>query len=385
MKRIGQQPGGAWNAKGMSVVGILLRSLSHRRARSLSAFIALTVSATVATALFTLYADLDAKLHHSFRSFGANLIITSANATGPLPLNVLTQTRQAAGEGSIVAPFAYAVATTDRNTPVVAVGTDFAELPRLDSWWQVSQWPSPADPKAVLLGQKAAGFIADERDVTLSYNGHAIHLQGAGRIQTGAAEDDRVYLPLATFTAWTGVQPTVIEIQIPGGAAQVTQAMERMRQVYSSKNEAVEVEPVRQLVEGESRIIDRTHALIYASMLLISLTVSIAVLATLSASVLERRRDFALMKALGASQLWLLFLFLFEALALALAGVAAGYVLGSATAALIGRIDFQTATLPRISVLPLVLLLNLAIALLAALVPIRLLRGLQPAALLKGE
>ncbi|MHB1700628.1 MAG: ABC transporter permease [Acidobacteriaceae bacterium] len=367
--------------KSMSVARIFLSSLSHRRARSLSAFIALTVSATVATALFTLYADLDAKLHHTFRSFGANVILTPANAPA-LPPDALFRARQAAGPAAIATPFAYAVATTDRGTQVVAVGTDFSQLPRIDSWWQVAKWPSSADANAVLLGQKAANFIADERNVTLDFGGKSIHLNGAGRFHTGASEDDRVYLPLTTFTAWTGAQPSVIEVQVPGGEAQVDSAISRLRSSFGGE---VKVDPVRQLVEGESRIIDRTHALIYASMLLISLTVGVAVLATLSSSVLERRRDFALMKALGASQRWLMFLFLFEAASIALAGVAAGYLLGSATAALIGRIDFQTATLPRISVLPAVLLLNLVIAVLAALLPIRLLRGLQPAALLKGE
>ena len=64
----------------------------------------------------------------------------------------------------------------------------------------------------------------------------------------------------------------------------------------------MQVQPVRQLVEGESKIVDRTHALMYGAVLLIALTVAVSVLATLSASVLERRRDFALMKALGGSQ-----------------------------------------------------------------------------------
>lgn len=368
----------------MSLLRIFLRSVAHRRARSVSAFIALTVSATVATALFTLYADLDGKLHHEFRSFGANVVITSQDGAA-LPTDALASTRAAAGPGSVAAPFAYAVATTDRNTPVVAVGTDFASLPQLDSWWQVGKWPSATDEHAVLLGEKAAAHVADEHNVTLAYAGRAIQLDGAGRIHTGADEDSRIYLPLSTFTAWTGVAPSVIELQIPGSAAQVGQAIARLRESFSANQSQIKVQPVRQLVEGESRIVDRIHALIYGSMLLISLTVGIAVLATLSSSVLERRRDFALMKALGASQHWLMLLFLFEAIALAVAGVAAGYLLGSGTAALIGRLNFQTATLPRISVLPVVLLLNLAIGIFAALLPMRLLRGLQPAALLKGE
>jgi len=139
------------------------------------------------------------------------------------------------------------------------------------------------------------------------------------------------------------------------------------------------------LVEGESRIVDRTHTLMYAAVLLIALTVGVSVLATLSASLLERRRDFALMKALGGSQMQLISLFLLEALLLALAGVAAGFIIGSALAWAISEGNFGTAALPRIGVLPLVLLLNLGIAVMAALFPSRVLRGLQPAALLKGE
>jgi putative ABC transport system permease protein len=123
----------------------------------------------------------------------------------------------------------------------------------------------------------------------------------------------------------------------------------------------------------------------YGSVLLIALTVAVSVLATLSASVLERRRDFALMKALGGSQSQLMGMFLLEALLLALAGVVLGYVAGSAAAWVISQANFHTATFPRLSVLPLVLLLNLAIAALAAIFPVRVLRGLQPAALLKGE
>jgi len=147
----------------------------------------------------------------------------------------------------------------------------------------------------------------------------------------------------------------------------------------------MQVQPVRQLVEGESRIVDKTHSLMYAAVLLIALTVSVSVLSTLSASVFERRRDFALMMALGGSYLQLLAVFLLEAMLLGLAGVGAGYVLGSAIAWAISEENFGTATLPRIQVLPVVLLLNMAIAVMAAVLPARRLRVLQPAALLKGE
>jgi putative ABC transport system permease protein len=364
----------------LSLAGMLRRSLVHRRARSVSALVAMTVSAGVATALLTLYADLDAKLHKEFRSFGANVVIT-AGSNAPLPPDSLDRARQAAGAEVLAAEFAYAVATTDTGTPVVVAGTDFAAVRRLDSWWQVDTWPDPAVTNAALLGQRAAQFVGNEHAVALTYAGRAVTLQGAGRIKTGGDEDSRIYMPLAGFTAWTGVGPSVIELQVPGGAKRVEATMARLQEEMPE----VQVQPVRQLVEGESKIVDRTHALMYGAVLLIALTVAVSVLATLSASVLERRRDFALMKALGGSQRQLMGMFLLEALVLAVAGVAAGFVVGSAAAWAISEGNFHTATLPHLSVLPLVLLLNVAIAAMAALLPVRVLRGLQPAALLKGE
>jgi putative ABC transport system permease protein len=264
---------------------------------------------------------------------------------------------------------------------VVVAGTDFAAVRRLDSWWQVDRWPDASDAYAALLGQRAAKFVGDEHAVALTYAGRAITLHGTGQIRTGGEEDSRIYMPLTAFTTWTGVGPSVIEVQVPGATKRIDATMARLRQELPD----MRVEAVRQLVEGESKIVDRTHALMYGAVLLIALTVAVSVLATLSASVLERRRDFAWRKALGGSQAQLMGMFLLETVALALAGVLAGFVVGSAAAWAISEGNFHTATLPHVSVLPLVLLLNLAIAAMAALLPVRVLRGLQPAALLKGE
>ncbi len=385
----------------LTLTHILSRSLIHRRARSISALIAMTVSAGVATALLTLYADLDQKLHKEFRSFGANIVLT-ASANTPLPPNALAQAQQVAGSDAAAAEFAYAVATTSTGTPIVVAGTDFAATRKLNSWWQVDTWPSEAPQIRVpqvptlgpgslpapnpsgtqaLFGQRVSESLSNQNPITLTYAGKPITLQKAGRLTTGGDEDSRIYMPLPAFTAWTGIAPSVIELQVPGGAKRVEATITQFKGALPE----IQVEPVRQLVEGESRIVDRTHALMYGAVLLIALTVAVSVLATLSASVLERRRDFALMKALGGSQMQLMAMFLLEALVLALAGVAAGFVVGSAAAWVISEGNFHTATLPHISVLPMVLLVNLVIATLAALLPLRVLRGLQPAALLKGE
>ncbi len=372
---------------------MLQRSLTHRRARSLSALIALTVSAAVATALLTLYASLDSKLHHEFRNFGANIVVTAPDLSSQEDL-----ARQAAGPGARVAPFAYAVATTDRGTPVVVAGTLFRAVRQLDPWWQVSAWPldGPSGREnGILLGSKAAEFVGNEKELTLHYAGNTITFKDpVSHLTTGGDEDNRIYLPLREFSALTltdkpapdgqgsaSVKPSVLEIQVPGGSVQVEQALTRLRRAFPG----AAITPVRQLVDGESSIVDKTHALMFGAVLLIALTVAVSVLATLSASVLERRRDFALMKALGGSESQLMSLFLLETLFLATAGVVAGWLLGSLAAWVISEANFHTSTLPRPGVLPLVILLNLVIAAAAALFPIRSLRNLQPAALLKGD
>ena len=358
---------------------LLLRSLVHRRARGLSALIALTVLAAVATALLTLYADLDRKLHHEFRGFGANITVTAAASGAPLPADALAQAQAAAGPDATVAEFGYAVATTDRGTPVVVAGVDFARLRRLNRWWKLALWPTA--PDAALLGAKAADFIADEHRVTLQYNGRTAVFTGAGRLSTGGDEDSRVYLPLPAFRAWTEAEPSALELQVPGGRSAVEASLARLRTALPS----LRVEPVRQLVEGETNLVEKTHALMFSAVLLIALTVAVSVLATLSASVLERRHDFALMKALGCSQAQLTWLFLFEALVLALAAVLAGWLLGSGVAWLISELNFGASAPPLLSVLPAILLLNLAVAGIAATAPLESLRRLQPAALLRGE
>ncbi len=363
---------------------IVRRSLVHRRVRSLAALLALTVSAAVATTLLTLYVSLNRQLHQQFRAFGANIVLTAPDGS-TLPSETLATVRAIAGPESRIVPFAYAVAQTADGAPIVVAGTDFAAARAMDSWWQVSRWPdattaTPSSPVAAIVGTHAQGFLHGD-DFPLTYNGHTLALHTEATLRTGAAEDSRIFIPLAAFTAWTGQSASTLEIQAPGSAAQVEDLLQRLRAALPG----VQVHAVRQLVESEGRIVDRTRSLMLSSLVLIALTVGICVLATLTASVLERRRDFAIMKALGSTQHQVALLFLLEAALLALAGAAAGYLLGSLCAFGIGAWNFHATIPPLWQAAPAVLLLNLFVALLAAGLPMRILRTMEPATLLRGE
>ena len=358
---------------------MLLRAAALRRGRAASALLAMVVAAGVATAMLNLYVDVQAKLRKEFRSYGANVVVVGKDGAS-LPPDALGKVETVlAGRGTAV-PSAYVVARTTGGQPVVVAGTDFERVQKLDRWWSVSAWPS--GPQEALVGMRALPVVSpDGKPFDLSFQGHTIHLSVAGTLQTGAAEDSRVYLPMSEFVAWSGVQPSTVEIAANGSGEEINGVVSRLAGVLPTAN----VRPVRQIVEGEARVLGKTRATLYAAAILIILTAALCVLATLTGWVFDRRRDFAIMKALGASEALVSGFFAAEAAALGAVGAVLGYMIGIGIAAWIGRVNFNAPVVPRFSVFPVVLAGSVAVALLSAIVPMSLLRRVQPAIILKGE
>ena len=358
---------------------MLVRAAVLRRGRAASALLAMVVAAAVATAMMNLYVDVQAKLRKEFRSYGANVIVIGRDGAS-LPQDALTKAESLLGGRAVTVPFAYVVARTAAGQSVVVAGTDFERVQKLDRWWSVSAWPS--GPHEALAGMRAVPVVSpDGKPFDLSFQGHTIHVSIAGTLQTGAAEDSRLYLSMTDFVAWSGVQPSTIEIGVNGTSDEVNAAVSRLAAALPT----AEIRPVRQIVEGEARVLGKTRATLYAAAILIVLTAALCVLATLTGWVFDRRRDFAIMKALGASERLVCGFFAAEAAALGVVGAVLGFVIGIGIAAWIGRVNFNAPVVPRFSVLPVVLAGSVAVALLSAIVPMSLLRRVQPAIILKGE
>jgi putative ABC transport system permease protein len=358
---------------------MLVRAAVLRRGRAASALLAMVVAASVATAMMNLYVDVQAKLRKEFRSYGANVVAVGKDGTSLAP-DAVQKAETILGGRGIAVPFAYLVARTSNGQSVVVVGTDFERIQKLDRWWSVSAWPTGSGE--ALVGMRALPVVSpDRKPFDLSFQGHVVHLTTAGTLQTGAAEDSRVYLPMSEFLAWSGVQSSTIEIAATGSAEEVNGVVSRLSEALP----VAEVRPVRQIVEGEARVLGKTRATLYAAAILIVLTAALCVLATLTGWVFDRRKDFAIMKALGASERLISGFFAAEAAALGAVGAAIGFIIGIGIAAWIGRVNFNAPVVPRFSVFPVVLAGSVAVALLSAIVPMSLLRRVQPAIILKGE
>jgi putative ABC transport system permease protein len=272
------------------------------------------------------------------------------------------------------------VARTPDGRSVVVSGTDFAKVSKLDNWWSVTSWPQKE--AEALVGSRAAKVVMpDGKAFDLSFQGSTIHLVSAGMLKTGAAEDNRVYLSLSDFESWTGLQPSTIEIALSGSAQEVNDTIRNLQRVLPE----ADVRSVRQIVEGETRVLGKMRSTLLASAVLIILTAALCLLATLIGWVSDRRRDFAIMKALGASAALINGFFAAEAAALGAVGSMLGFALGVGAATWIGRVNFHAPVAPRLGVFPVVLAGSIVVALLAAIAPITLLQRLAPASILRGE
>jgi putative ABC transport system permease protein len=360
-------------------VRMLVRAAVLRRGRAAAALFAMVVAAAVATAMLSLYVDVQAKLQREFRNYGANIILVGKDGAS-LSAGALSQVENTLAGRGVVAPFGMVVARTGDGQAIVVAGTDFDRVRQLDRWWSVSNWPSA--PQQALVGVRAVSLVSPKNQpFDLSFQGHTIHLTSAGTVQTGAAEDSRVYLSLNDFVSWTGVQPSTIEVAATGSPEEIAAVMRELGQAIP----AAEVRPVRQIMEGEARVLGKTRATLMAATALIILTAALCVLSTLMGWVFDRRRDFAIMKALGASDRLLNGFFAAEAAALGAAGAVIGFVVGIGIAAWIGRVNFHASVVPRFSVLPFVLAGSMFVTLLSAILPISMLRRVQPAVVLRGE
>ena len=105
----------------------------------------------------------------------------------------------------------------------------------------------------------------------------------------------------------------------------------------------------------------------------------------LTANVMERSREFGLLKALGATDGDVLLLTLSEIMMTGSIGGVVGYFIGLGFAQIIGQNVFGSAVAINLMVIPWVVVSVILITLVGSLPAIRMLLSLRPAAVLHGR
>jgi putative ABC transport system permease protein len=355
---------------------LLFKAAWVRKDRAFTALVSVAVVATIATAALTIYSDLEGKLSREFRGFGANVLVTKTS--GALTTSELSDIHKIVGNTGEIVPVAYAIATeTTSNAKIVVGGADLTQLRRLNSSWSFSN----AGQGSALVGARVDETVTHGADLQLSFGKTSTMIKPAGFFHSGSDDDSRVYIPLDDFVRFTGVQPATALVRVEGRPQEIQTAISRLSAALPN----IEVKPVRQITQAQTAVVGKTRSVVFASSAVVVVLIMLCMVATFTGSVLERRKDFAVMKALGASNRTVNFLFASEAALLALTGSIAGYILGCGIAFWIGKANFDAAILPQPMLLFPVLLGSVALALIASTAPLRLLQQIQPAGILRGE
>ena len=146
-----------------------------------------------------------------------------------------------------------------------------------------------------------------------------------------------------------------------------------------------DVRTIRRVADTEGRILSHVGTLLWIVTLAALGAAALAVAATSAATVLERRSEIGVMKALGATNALVTSIFLAEQLMLAVAGGAIGFIVGAGLARTLGSSVFGTPAAPRLILLPVVLGLAAVVAFAGSLIPLRRAAHFDPAPILRGE
>jgi putative ABC transport system permease protein len=146
-----------------------------------------------------------------------------------------------------------------------------------------------------------------------------------------------------------------------------------------------DVRVIRRVAEGEGSILTHVRTLLWLVTLAALLASALAVGASSAASVIERRSEIALMKAIGAGRGSVGFLLAAEQLLLAVVGGGIGYALGIVLARVVGEKIFGAAPEPSLLVFVVILGLAAGVTMLGSAIPLRRAARFQPAPILRGE
>jgi len=144
------------------------------------------------------------------------------------------------------------------------------------------------------------------------------------------------------------------------------------------------VRAIRRVADSEGQILSHVSSLLWLVTLAALAAAALAVAATSATSVLERRSEIGIMKAIGATNTVVAGLFLAEQLMLAVVGGAIGFLLGAAMARALGESVFGRPAPLHILLLPIVIAVSAAVAVVGSLIPLRRAAHFDPAPILRG-
>jgi putative ABC transport system permease protein len=298
----------------------------------------------------------------------------------------------------------------EHSVPVPDGSTYVTGIEKTNPWWHVEgSWFKEGTDECLVgtgLAKTSSVKIGDTLNVHAASSTAWRSLKVVGVLSTGGPEDEAIVTPLAIAQQLAGKPGEYRRLYVSAltkpedaFARKDPKAMtpEEFDKWYctpyissialqiSEELKGTDVRVIRRVAEGEGNVLTRVGTLLWLVTFAALLAAALAVGASAAASVIERRTEIGLMKALGANSGIVAVLLAAEQLLLAFVGGGLGYALGVILARVVGERIFGFAPEPRIFVLLIILVLAALITLLGSAFPLRQASRYDPAPILRGE
>ena len=369
---------------------LIFRALRLRLQRVFIIFTALTVGASIVTAMAAVYFDINTKMSQELRTFGANFYIGSADG-GMMNQAELNAILQKAPDGFITAasPYLYGVARSDLEK-IVLMGVNFDAMRILAPYWQItgSAINVNFDDRNAMIGKTLAERLHVKVGDSLQLSKNAVEKHSfniKGIVEAGDATDNMLIVNVEFAQNWLDkegvVNNALLNVQNEQGANTVDQFAEKIMQQYPD----LTARPIRKVSASEGQILEKIKGLMGLISLVILVLTTLCVNTTLIAIVGERSKEFALQKSLGAKKFDIIRQISTEILIIAFCAIIIGLGLGYLLAQVLGITVFKSYIDMRLPVLPITIVLSLLVAFVAVIIPTRRALSINVANVLKGE
>ena len=369
---------------------LIFRALRLRLQRVFIIFTALTVGASIVTAMAAVYFDINTKMSQELRTFGANFYIGSSDG-GMMNQAELNAILQKAPDGFITAasPYLYGVARSDLEK-IVLMGVNFDAMRILAPYWQItgSAINVNFDDRNAMIGKTLAERLHVKVGDSLQLSKNAVEKHSfniKGIVEAGDATDNMLIVNVEFAQNWLDkegvVNNALLNVQNEQGANTVDQFAEKIMQQYPD----LTARPIRKVSASEGQILEKIKGLMGLISLVILVLATLCVNTTLIAIVGERSKEFALQKSLGAKKFDIIRQISTEILIIAFYAIIIGLGLGYLLAQVLGITVFKSYIDMRLPVLPITIVLSLLVAFVAVIIPTRRALSINVANVLKGE
>jgi len=328
---------------------LAFNNLKRRRLRSWLTMIGIFIGIAAVVALISLGQGLQGYLTETFEMMGANKLIVmpgrgmgmgmmgSADKLTSKDLDVIKKTKGV----DIVTEMIYGsglIKFKDESKPTDETANIFKEMQGFEP--EQGRDLKEGDKDKVVIGflvAKDQGFFDDGVNLRdkLIIQGKEFRVVGVMEQIGNPADDSQVYIPLETAKELFDKEDEIdmIYVQIKSGYEPDEVAENIKKKLRKARNEkegeeTFSVQTFEQLLETFSDIFVVVQGVLVGIAAISLLVGGIGIMNTMYTSVLERTKEIGTMKAIGAKNSDILYIFLFESGLLGLVGGAIGILIG---------------------------------------------------------